>query len=122
MATQFNIEANIRHDLFRSIPFEKRSGARGVVEGIDLDGHFVFKWLVQEVWDHACKSVIAANPCKFYTAKELFNDPARWEELDKPYHIAAGRCIAYFERRKMLPLHCVNPGENNRQYVVCPEK
>lgn len=122
MTSESNIAASIRRDLFHSIPFEKRSGSKGVVEGIDLDGHFVFKWLVQEVWDHACKSVVTANPSKFYTTKALFNDPDGWKELEKQFHIAAGRCIAYFERRKMLPLHCVNPGESNRRYVVCSAK
>ena len=116
--TDCSLETRIRHDRFAAMSYEKRTGPKGTVKGIDLGGHFVFKWLVEEVWDHACASVIAASQCHFYSTEDLFNDPERWVVLSKPLHIAAGRCIAHFANHKMLPLHCVNPGKKNKLYIV----
>lgn len=118
MTTKSNIAPDIRHDLFAAIPYEKRSGVKGPVKGLDLDGHFVFGWLVQEVWDRVSVSVITASLYKFHTSEDLFNDPKRWADLEKPFHIAVGRCLAFFVRHKMLPLECGNPGMRNKLYTV----
>jgi hypothetical protein len=118
MTTNSNISAGIRHDLFAAISYGNRSGAKGAVTGIDLDGHFVYRWLVRETWDRISASVITASPYKFYTAKELFDDPERWAVLETPFRIAVGRCLAYFVRKKMLPLECANPGMTNKIYTV----
>ena len=118
MTSKDNIAAAIRHDLFATIAHEKRRSANGSVVGIELDGHFVFRWFVQEVWNHVCAGVTTANPYKFHSSKDLFNDPERWALMEKPFRIAAGRCVALFERDKMLPLECVNPGMSNKLYAL----
>ena len=120
MTTNSNIADDIRHDLFAAIAYANRSGAKRAVTGIDLDGHFVFRWLVQEAWNHISASVMTASPYKFHTSEDLFNDPDRWAELEKPFRIAVGRCLAYFVRKKMLPLECANPWGNNKLYTVIP--
>ena len=118
MTTNSNISAGIRHDLFAAISYANRSGAKGVVTGMDLDGHFVFRGLVRETWARTSASVVTANPYKFHTSEDLFNDPKRWADLKKPFHIAIGRCLAYFVRHKMLPLECANPGKRNKLYAI----
>lgn len=118
MTSNSKIAAVIRNDLFAAIPYEKRCGVKGSVIGIDLDGHFVFRWFVLEVWNHVCAGVTTVNPYKFHSSENLFNDPVRWKDLDKQFHIAAGRCVAMFVRQKMLPLECVNPDVSNKRYVL----
>ena len=118
MTTNSNISAGIRHDLFAAISYANRSGAKGVVTGMDLDGHFVFRWLVREAWDRISASVMTASPYKFHTSEDLFNCPERWVNLAKPFRIAVGRCLAYFVRHKMLPLECANPSMSNKLYTV----
>ena len=118
MTTVFNIEARVRHDLFAAFSYQKRSSRKGTVTGIELGGHFVFQWFVEEVWDHVSANVLTVNPYKFHAVNDLFNDPERWVALKGPFHIAAGRCLAYFEDKKMLPIECVNLGTGNRLYMV----
>jgi hypothetical protein len=118
MTSSSNIAAAIRHDSFAAIAYEKRRSANGSAVGIELDGHFVFRWFVQEVWNHVCAGVTTANPYRFHSSEGLFNDPVRWKDLEKQFHIAAGRCLAYFVRQKMLPLQCVNPEERNKLYAL----
>lgn len=104
-----NVTTGIRHDLFAAIQYEKRQGKKGDVIGLQLDAQFVFKWLVKEAWEHYAASIPNANKAKFFTSEDLFNDAERWARLDKPFHIAIGRCTAFFMRKKMLPLSCINP-------------
>lgn len=112
----------IRHDLFAAIKFEKRPGKNGGAIGLQLSPHFVFKWLVQEAWEHFATNIPNANRDKFLTSEDLFNDPTVWDGYDdetkKGIHIAIGRCLAYFVREKMLPLFCVKPHQSNKLYVV----
>jgi hypothetical protein len=118
MTSKDNIAAAIRHDLFAATVYEKRRSANGSVVGIELGGHFVFRWFVQEVWNHFSAGVTTVSPCEFHSSEDLFNDPVRWADLEKPFHIAAGRCLAHFVRQKMLPLQCVNPDISNRRYAL----
>lgn len=118
MTSNSNIAAAIRHDLFAAIPYEKRRSANGSVVGIELDGHFVFRWFVLEVWNHVCAGVTTVSPYRFHKTEDLFNDPVRWKDLDKQFHIAAGRCVAMFVRHKMLPLQCVNPDMSNKLFAL----
>src|SRR5665647_1640594 len=118
MTTETKLTTGIRHDLFAAIPYEKRSGPNGTVIGLQLGPHFVFKWLVVEAWEHFAASIATANKGKFHSSEDLFNDAQRWAELEKPLHIAIGRCLALFanERNRMLPVSCVNPHQSNKLY------
>lgn len=119
MTTETNVATGIRHDLFAAIKYEKRPGKRGDVIGLQLDAQFVFKWLVVESWARFSASVVTASRCKFHSSEDLFNDAQRWGELEKPFHIAIGRCLAYFTRKPvLLPLFCVNPHQSNKLYWV----
>lgn len=110
----------IRDDLFAAIRYETRKGTKGTVIGLQLNGHFVFKWLVQEAWERVVASIRTASTCQFYSSEQLFNDAERWTALPRGFHIAIGRCLAYFadEHNRMLPLECVNPWDNNKLYRV----
>jgi len=120
MTTETDIAARIRHDRFRAIQYEKR-GKKGATLGVELDGHFVFKWIFEDAWKYISAGVVTANRCKFHTSKDLFNNPEVWDgygEKKKGIHIAIGRCLAYFVRQKFLPLSCVNPYASNKLYMV----
>lgn len=118
MTNTTDITADIRHDLFAAIKFEKRQGGNGTTRGLQLGPHFVFDWLVKDAWAHFAAGIPPANVVKFYSSEDLFNDAERWAALDKPFHIAIGRCLAFFVREGMLPLFCVNPDANNKLYMV----
>lgn len=118
MTTTTDIPKVIRHDLFGGIKYETRKGKKSAVIGLQLGPHFVFKWVVQESWKHFAASIPTASTCKFYSSEDLFNDAERWEALEKPFHIAIGRCLAYFVDKKMLPLSCGNPYARNKLYLV----
>jgi hypothetical protein len=75
-----DITTRIRHDMFRAIRYEKR-GKKGAMIGVQLGPHFVFKWLVQESWDHFAASIPTASRCKFLSSEDLFNDAQRWARL-----------------------------------------
>lgn len=120
MNIETEMTRGIRGDLFAAIKYEKRSGRNGTVIGLLLGRHFVFKWLVVEAWTHFSTSIVTANRYRFHSSEDLFNDAQRWAELEKPFHIGIGRCLALFanERNRMLPVSCVNPGQNNLLYQV----
>lgn len=118
MTTETDITGRIRNDLFAELKYQSRKGKKSAAIGLQLGPHFVFKWLVQESWNHFAASIPAASTCKFYSSEDLFNDAERWEALEKPFHIAIGRCLAYFVDKKMLPLSCGNPYASNKLYLV----
>jgi hypothetical protein len=104
-----DIAAGIRHDLFQAIEFESRPGDGGTMTGLQLDAHFVFKWIVQTAWNHFCASIPTASRCKFYTCEALFNDKTEWASYERGIHIAIGRCLMFFCEQEMLPVECGNP-------------
>jgi hypothetical protein len=118
MPSTTDISAAIHHDRFAAIKYQTRKDKKSAAIGLQLGPHFVFKWLVQESWNHFAASIPTASTCKFYSAENLFNDAERWEALEKPFHIAIGRCLAYFVDKKMLPLSCGNPYASNKLYLV----
>ena len=107
----------IRQDLFDAIKYEKRRTYPGSITGLEIDGHFVFDWILKTAWEHFVASIPQAKKHKVHTCQQLFNDPNGWDEL-ADYHIAIGRSLSYFEAKKMLPVERFNPYQNNAQYTV----
>jgi hypothetical protein len=110
--TDEDVAAGIRHDLFKAIKFESRSGNGGTMTGLQLGAHFVFKWIFQTAWDHFCARIPTASRCKMYTCEALFNDDETWSGYERGLHIAIGRCLMYFCEQAMLPVECANPRAN----------
>lgn len=106
-----DITPGIRDDLFAAIKYENRKGKSGTVIGMELGGHFVFRWIFQEAWKHISVGIVTADRCKFHTAKSLFNDADAWARFEKNESIAIGRCLRYFVDHGMMPLSVVNPNE-----------
>jgi len=106
--TETNNTPGIRTDLFAAIKYESRKCKSGTVIGLELGGHFVFRWIFQEAWKHISAGIMTADRCKFHTAKSLFNDADAWAKFGAN---AIGRCLRYFVDHRMLPLSVVNPNE-----------
>ncbi|SFC17613.1 hypothetical protein SAMN05216344_110125 [Polaromonas sp. OV174] len=119
MKSEIDITARIRVDSFEAIKYEKRPGKKGAVIGMQLGAHFVFRWIFEDAWKHISAGIATADRCKFHAAESLFNNPEVWDGYEaKGIHIAIGRCLAYFVRKEMLPLFCVNPYASNKLYMV----
>lgn len=118
--SEINITACIRADRFDVIKYEKRSGKKGAMVGMQLGVHFVFKWIFEDAWKNISAGIATADRNKAHTAKSLFNNPEVWNGYEaKGIRIAIGRCLKYFVENEMLPLFCVNPhATGSKLYTV----
>lgn len=118
MTTETNALTGIRHDRFAAINYQTRPGRKGVVIGLQLGPHFVFRWIFQEAWKHISAGVLTVNKGDFHSSEDLFNDDETWAGHDTATRIAFGRCLVYFVAHKMLPLQCVTLRPGNKLYAV----
>lgn len=111
-------DEGIRTDLFEAIKYKTLTGEKGPVQGIQFPRRFVLRWMFEVTWKQTSAGVVAANPYRFYSTEELFDDAEVWAKYDSDMHRVFGRCLTYFTSNdnRMLPLSCVNPHQNNRLY------
>lgn len=102
------LTTSVRHDLFMTVSFAKRSGKKGPSTGLDLGRHWVLEWLFRSAWARFCSGLATADWSRPQTAESLFNDP-NWNSMKFGVRIAIGRCLRFFVNHGMLPLKVINP-------------
>lgn len=103
--------------LINGLVFEKRTGQKGTVTGIQMGRHWVFQEQVEWTLRQAYASIPTLDFPRPLKAQEILDD-SLWRTRKFGTRIAIGRILKLCVRRNMIPLRESNPEKKGpRKYV-----